>query len=764
MEYTKNQQVNSRVVNTTGSSFSIRNFFVQLLKLWYWIILSIGICTGIAYFYFLKQSPQYKIHAILLVQDEKRASDKISQKSALQDLGGVGIQNNADNELLVLKSRTPMAKTVSQLQLFISYFEKNKIKRNEIYTTRPINFTFIGYPVITPASSGYYEIKVDQAANTFSLSGKGKRYKGNLGDIILLPEGMVKVTQGPGYKNWNPQSLLYISVSDYEVTVEKYMGVLATELPNKQTSIINLTIVESLPDKGETILNEFIKQYLRQNLDDKNMIADGTISFIDERLTLVSKDLSESESNIENFKRSYNLADLSTQSKLLIETNSRNSEKVTGLEVQLSVMQNLQSFLKDNINDRKTVPSSLPMSDPNFIALVKNYNDLQLERDKRMMTQTPDNPTIITINQQLNNLRLNLLSIVESIVTGLKTSINKLDSYSSAYESQIGTVPEKERRLQDYARQQSIKQELYVYLLTKKEESAVSKASNIATTRIIDSAHSEHSPFKPSKTIILFTGFLIGLALPFGFNFGISQIKNRVNSVDDLVDETIAPVIAHIGRKPKNSIFAITANAKTLTSEKLRGLCTHLQYAFKDNGNKTVLVTSSDHGEGKSFTAVNLAQTLALSHKKVLLFELDLRTPKLSKNLGIEDIGFTNYIAENANSWEPYIQQSGVDYFFDVFCAGAAPNNPTMLLQLPIMKVLMGQLQEVYDYIVIDSSPVGLVTDAEILAAYATFTLYIVRQSYSSKAKLKSLDSAFREGILPNINVIMNDCKAIGAK
>ncbi|MBW4890155.1 AAA family ATPase [Mucilaginibacter sp. HMF5004] len=764
MEYNKNQHIESRVVNTSGSSFSIKDLFIKLLKLWYWIILSVTFCTGLAYLYFLKQTPQYKIHATVLVQDEKRASDRIGRASALQDLGGVGVQNNADNELLVLKSRTPMAKTVAQLQLFISYFEKAKLKKTEIYSTRPINVQFTGYPLITAANNGSYEVKVDTAAKTFSLFKPGKTYKGSLGDSLLLPEGLVRITRGPGFASWDSQNSLFISMSDFEATVEKYMGVLTTELPNKQTSIINLTIVESLPDKGETILNEFITQYLKENLEDKNRIADGTIAFIDERLALVSKELSGSESNIENFKRSNNLADLKQQSNLLIESDSRNSERATQLEVQLSVMQNLQSFLKDNVNDRKTVPSSLAMSDPNFIALVKSYNDLQLERDKKLMTQTTDNPAIITIDQQLRNLRLNLLSSIESIVRGLRTSIDKLGRYSTNYESQISSVPEKERRLQDYARQQSIKQELYIYLLTKREESAVSKASNIATTRIIDYAHSEHGPFKPSKTIILFTGLLVGLVLPFGFSFGISQVKNRVNTVDDIYDDTIAPIIAHVGRKPKHSIFAISAESKTLTAEKLRGLVTHLRYAFPGDDNKTILVTSSGHGEGKSFIAINLAQTLALSHKKVLLLELDLRSPNLSTALGLQNIGFTNYIAEEANTWEPYIQQAGIDYFFDVFCAGEAPANPTMLLQLPVLKILMGQLQEVYDYIVVDSSPVGLVTDAEILAAYASFTLYIVRQNYSSKAKLKNLDNAYREGILPKINVIINDCKAIGSK
>ena len=756
MNYSTNQ-VDSSVINTTGSSFSIKNFFAKLLNLWYWIIISTTLCTGLAYLYFLKQSPQYKIHAIVLVQDEKKNSGTLARSSFLQDLGGVGVQNNADNELLVLKSRTPMAKTVSGLQLFVSYFIKTNLKKTEIYGSRPINVIFKNTPIITLSDKGAYEVKIDTAANTFKISKPNKEYKGIIGDSVLLPEGLIKITKGPGYKNWQSQNTLFISTSDFESTVEKYMGLFTSDLPNKQTSIINITLIETLPDKGETILNEFINQYLKENLEDKNRIADGIISFIDERLALVTRELSGSERNIQNFKKSNNLADLKAQSNLLIESNSRNTEKVSELQVQLSVMQNLQSFLKDNVNDRKTVPSSLAMNDVNFVALVRNYNDLQLERDKKLMTQTESNPAIITIDQQLKNLRLNLSSSIESLIRGLKISINELNSYSSDFQSQISNVPEKDRLLQDYNRQQAIKQELYIYLLTKREESAVSKASNIATTRIIDYAHSEHSPFNPRKIIILFTGLIIGLVIPFGVSYIILIIKDKVTTVDDIYNATSAPVITQIGHSSKGSMFAISADSTSNIAERLRGLCTYLQHAFPVEGNKTILVTSSCNKEGKSFIAINLSQALALSHKKVLLLELDLRTPKLSEQLGLTNNGFTNYITEEDNNWQPYIQQSGSEYLFDVFCAGPTPANPTVLLQLPKLKLLMQHLKGVYDYIIIDSSAVAIVTDAEILAAFATLTLYIVRHNYSSKAKLEKLNTAVREDILPNINILVND-------
>ncbi len=741
------------------SLISLKDFFEKVRILWPWVILSILICTSIAFLYLAYASPKYKIHATLLVQDEKKGSSLMAAASALQDLSGIGGKSNVDNEALVIKSRTPMEKTVRQLQLYVLYFNNNKIKKKEIYIDRPIDLNFSSLPKVPSSPHKPYQVEIDKATNSFVISDAQKNYKGRLGDSVALKEGKAMVTAGPGFTDWPSNEPFYVGIQNFDATVENYMDLLSVDIANKQASVIDLTLIDGSPEKGQMILNELINQYLKANLEDKNRIADSTVKFIDERLALVSDELTGIEKNIENFKTTNKIADISEQSKLLLKNTSDNVQKGTELQVQLSVIKDLESFLQNNINDRKTVPSSLIMDDPNFVSLIKAYNELQLARDKRLMSQTPENPAVQTMDEQLRNLRQSLLSSIGSIKRGVQTSISQLGKYTAGFESQISTIPAKERQFLDFSRQQAIKQELYVFLLTKREETAVSKASNIAITQIVDTAKSESKPFKPIRLLVILGGIVIGAILPFGFSYGRQMLNDKVTSISDIEKATKAPILAEIAHNTTTETFAVTRNSRTQIAERFRAMRTHLNYLLPSEADKTILFTSCMGGEGKSFLSINLAQTLALANKKVLLMEMDLRKPKIREYLGLKKIGFSNFIVGKDNNWQQYIQKSGENNNIDVFCSGPVPPNPTELLLLPKMRGLMQQLQKEYEYIIIDTAPVGLVTDAEILATYANLTLYVVRHNYSLKPRLQILDNLYRKNLLPKLNVLVNDVK-----
>lgn len=738
---------------------SLKDFFNKVRELWPWLIMSIIICVGLAFLYLAYASPVYKVHATLLVQDEKKGSGLLAAASALQDLGGIGGKSNVDNEALVLKSRTPMEKTIEQLQLFVNYYKSNTLKKQIIYLERPIELNFSQSPKLRLPINIPYKVTIDKETNSFTINSAGKTYNGKIGDSINLKEGTAQIIRGPGYNDWQPKEILFVSIANFDATVEKYMDLLSVDIPNKQASVINLTLIDNIPEKGTVVLNELIKQYLKANLEDKNRIADSTVKFIDERLVLVSNELSGIEKNIEIFKTTNKIADIGEQSKLLLKNTSDNVQKGTQLQVELSVIKDLESFLQNNINDRKTVPSSLLMDDPNFVSLIKSYNELQLARDKRLMTQTPENPVVQTMDEQLRNLRQSLLSSIGSIKRGVQTSINQVDRYTSGFESQISTIPAKERQFLDFSRQQAIKQELYVFLLTKREETAVSKASNIAITEIVDSAKSESEPFKPVRLLILLGGFLAGFIIPFAISYGRQLLNDKVTSIADIQSVTKAPILAEIAHSSTANVFAVTRNSRTQIAERFRALRTHLNYLLPSDAEKTILITSCMGGEGKSFLSINLAQTLALANKKVLLMEMDLRKPKIREYLNLKKIGYSNFIVSKDDSWGQYIQKAGDNNTFDVFCSGPVPPNPTELLLLPKTGKLMQYLQNEYDYIIIDTAPVGLVTDAEILATYANLTLYVVRHNYSLKPRLQILDNIYRKKSLPKINVLINDVK-----
>jgi tyrosine-protein kinase Etk/Wzc len=738
----------------------IQKFANKFFNLWPWLIVSAVLGLGLAYCYLRISFPAYKIHASVLVQDDNKSTD-LGEASILRDFGLMG-KSNVDNEAEIFKSRSLMEQVVRDMRLNVSYYSEGKVKNTETFGGRPVDFRFLVPSTDTSDITTQYVLQFDKSSIThFTLTNNEQHFKGHLGDTIQLPEGPALVTPAVGYAKWNYEIPLTIAVAPVDAVTQKYLASLKVEMPNKQVSVIYLTLSDIIPAKGEAILNQLITAYMQANVTDKNRIADSTIQFIQERLRLVFGELNDIEKDIERFKTANKLTDLTTQSGLLLQNTSEYAKQQTGQEVQLSVVQALEQFLKDNLNNARVVPSSLVMQDANFIALVQRYNETQMQRDRMLMSLTPSHPSVITTEEQLSNLRIELLSSIASVKRGIEVSVIELKKRTTGMESAITTIPAKERAFLDYSRQQAIKQELYLFLLKKMEETAISKSATIASARVIDRAKSDPSPFKPSKTMILFMGLMGGLVLPFALSFGRDMINTKVASMEDIVNNTTIPVLAEIGHNNANQIVAVTMNSRQVIAEQFRSLRTNLQYLIPNKQEKTILVTSSMSGEGKSFLSINLAATLALANKKVILLELDLRKPKISENLGLQKTGFTNYIISEGADWRTMIQTAGQENMsFDILASGPLPPNPTELLMLPKMTQLMEELKTSYDYIIIDSPPAGMVTDAEIMATYANLTIYLVRHHYTYRQQIRLVEKLYHKQTLPRINIVVNDVEA----
>jgi capsular exopolysaccharide synthesis family protein len=735
----------------------IQKFANKFFSLWPWLIVSAVLGLGLAYFYLRISFPAFKIHASVLVQDDNKSTD-LGEASILRDFGLFG-KSNVDNEAEIFKSRSLMEQVVRDMRLNVSYFSEGKVKNTETYGGRPIDFRFLVPSTDTSDITSQYVLQFDKASITnFTLTNQEQEFKGHLGDTIHLPEGPALVTPASGYAKWHYEKPLTIAIAPVDAVTQKYLASLKVEIPNKQVSVIYLTLSDIIPAKGEAILNQLITAYMQANVTDKNRIADSTIQFIQERLRLVFGELNDIEKDIERFKTANKLTDLTAQSGLLLQNTSEYAKQQTGQEVQLSVVQALEQFLKDNLNNSRVVPSSLVMQDANFIALVQRYNETQMQRDRMLMSLTASHPSVITTEEQLSNLRIELLSSIASVKKGIEVSVNELKKRTTGMDAAITTIPAKERTFLDYSRQQAIKQELYLFLLKKMEETAISKSATIASARIIDRAKSDPSPFKPSKTMILFMGLMGGLVLPFAVSFGKDIINTKVASMEDIVNNTTIPVLAEIGHNNANQIVAVTMNSRQLIAEQFRSLRTNLQYLIPNKQEKTILITSSMSGEGKSFLSINLAATLALANKKVILLELDLRKPKISENLGLQKTGFTNYIISEGADWRTMIQTAGDHPIsFDILASGPLPPNPTELLMLPKVSHLMEELKNSYDYIIIDSPPAGMVTDAEIMASYANLTIYVVRHHYTYRQQIRLVEKLYHKQTLPRINIVVND-------
>ncbi|MBS1566124.1 MAG: GumC family protein [Bacteroidetes bacterium] len=523
-----NIPVNFEEAESAQAGLFLQKLITRFFSLWKWLLVSVLICGSLAFLYIKIARRQYKIHASVLVQDDKRNTDALNA-GVVPDVSFV-TKGNVDNEAEIFKSRSLMQQVVQEQRLNIQYFIPTKLWKEEVFIGRPVNLDYINRLPDTIVSPIVYKLQFDTLHVThFTLAANDSTYHADLGDTLALPEGKAVLTAADGFARWPTGQALVMSIISVDLATQNYMDALTVEIPNKDVSVINLTLTETLPGKGEVIMNRLLDNYLSASVLAKTRIADSTLRFIDNRLRLVSGELNGIEKNIQQFKTSNGFSDLSTQANMLLQNTSEYSKQQTGQEIQLSVVEALEQFLKDNQNDLRVVPSSLVMQDAGFIALVQRYNEMQLQRDKLLMSVTAEHPSIKTMDEQLRNLRTELLSSIASIKKGIQVGVDELKKRTAGFEGEFSKVPQKERTFLDITRQQSIKNDLYLFLLKKREETAVSRSSTTANARIIDQGKSEPFAAKPKKIIVMLIGLLAGVAIPFGVSFVRDFLNTRVS-------------------------------------------------------------------------------------------------------------------------------------------------------------------------------------------------------------------------------------------
>lgn len=745
-----------------GGDNSIKTEKLLSTILAYWPVLAVCVVITMlaAYIYLRYTTPRYMTYAKVLIKDEKK-SGSMGEGQLLQELGLQTTAANIENEVEIFKSRTLMKKVVDELQLNIHYYAPGRIKTSEYYYT-DLPFRFV--PLFDNGNVPLrykYQIKIN-GDKGFTITDKKNSWPGAWGDTVNLPIGPVVIKDrrklaNPAYEL--DECSIEIKATEYQAI--KTLRQLDVDPVNK-ASILQLSVSDVLPQRGEDVLNELIKAYLQANIDDRNKTLDATVEFIDERLKGVTYELSGIEKNIEQFKSSRKLTDLSEQSKMLLNYTSEYARQLTDKEVKLSVVESLEQYLNDDRNKDRIVPSSLLVEDDAAMNAMKSYNDLQLKRAALLMTSTEDNPFVKNLDRQLENIREDMVRSLAAMKQAVKVSIKELESRAGFVDAQIRQVPEEERIYLEFSRQQNIKQELYLFLLKKREESAISKSSTVANARIVDPAKSDTVPYSPKPMRIYLAAFALGLILP-GLWIFIKEVFNvKISGKEDIRALTAMGIIAEIGHSDTGEEIVVFKESKTVIAEQFRALRTNMQFLLAGEDEKVILMTSSMSGEGKSFVALNLAVTLALSGEKVALLELDLRKPKISEALELKNSkGFTQYIIGQAELTE-IIQPSGVVPSLHIMPSGAVPPNPSELLSSKKLNELFDTLKKEYDYIVVDSAPVGLVTDAQLLSKYSDTVLYVCRMNYTFKEQLRNADELMRSGKMQKMNLVVNDMKAKG--
>ena len=737
-------------------AFDFKKILSQFIDYWPYYIISLILCLFIRYVFIIYSTPLYKVHSQVLVQDEENNNSSSSslQSGVLNDFGGLfNIKNNAYNELAILQTPDLLEKVINENHLYITYFHKGKVRDVELYKESPFTAEFKSVSDTFPNMQLEASFPNHGNNNTYEIKSGDSILSGNFNQPLHFHSGDLTIKRSAyGFAF----SKYIIRINAVQNTLASIRGSLNASLPDKDNSVINLDYITNIPLKGEDILNYLINAYLERNLNEKNRIADSTITFIDSRINLVFTDLGGIEKNIQHFKQSNNIADLEAQAEQLVSNTSDYYKQLNDAQVQLSVVKTMLAYVQNENNNYRPVPA-LTTLDPTFATLLEKYNGMMIERDRMLLTIKETNPLAKNLELQIANLRADLIKSLQSQAKNLVVAVNQFSANNNQLKNQVHNVPLQERQYIDLSRDRDVKQTLYLYLLQKKEETAITKASNISSASIIEKPQSEYAPFSPNKKLSLIVALVAGFALPTIIILLINVLNNRISSRDDITAETSCTILAEIGHSSSQNMLSMEDEGRSIIAEQFRIFRTNIDFTIARKQCPKILITSSISGEGKSFVAANIAQVYAYSGKKVLLIELDLRKPKLSSMLKMENIGgFSSYIVSGKDINEFIRPIPGNKNIF-LLNSGPIPPNPAELILSPAVGEMFKKLESLFDVIIIDSPPIGVVIDAQILSQHSDVNLFVIRQGYSFKNSIDLINDIIINKKFNNLYLVLND-------
>jgi tyrosine-protein kinase Etk/Wzc len=762
---------NTNIDEEQNEDFNVREAIERYLNHWQWFVLGAFLCVAVAYVYLRYTIPQYQASTTILVKDDKKGG-MLSELSAFSDMGlGSGMKSNLDNEIEVLKSRTLAERTVLKLGLNVSMSRKGNVVDAEIYQDAPIKVLFLNQkPTFYTDKMSLEFVKL--SPTTFELANEPNvsvllhpKKEFRYGEIIPTRNGDLIITKSVVSKEMISvvERPINIVVSPLENVVESFQKRINVDPVSKTSSVVVISMTDAVSKRAEVFLDNLIQIYNEDAAADKNFISENTSKFVAKRLLLISQELDGVEKDVEQFKTTNKLTDIETEAKLFIEGSSDYNKKKVAIEIQLNMVASMLDFIKKSSNS-DLLPSNMISAESEAPALMDSYNQLVLERNRILKSATVANPTVIKLDQQLASLKLNIMESLRRLQANLSIQKRDLGSQEGMLNSKIGDIPVQERQFRVIARQQKVKEELYLYLLQKREETAISLAATEPNARVIDAAKASVIPVSPKKRMIYLAALLLGLLIPFGILYLIDLLDTKVKTRFDITDKFSIPFLGDIP-KSLTPTEIIDGTSRSSSAEAMRIVRTNLDFMLNQvptGKAKSIFLTSTIPGEGKTFISVNLAGIFAISGKNVLLIGMDIRSPKLSEYLDIPHTkGLTDYLSSHDAPISDYIFKSKKFDHLDVLLAGSIPPNPTEMLMNKKVEDLFVQFKNQYDFIIVDTAPVSLVSDTLIVAKYADTFVYVVRANHLDKRMLRIPETLFREHKLPNMAFLLNDTETV---
>ena len=747
---------------------NIQELLFRYLIHWPWFVVSIIICIACAWGYLRLTTPIYNISATVLIKDEKKGGGA-SMSSDLEKMGLEGFvssSSNVDNEIEVLRSKSLSREVVNNLGLFVTYMDEDEFPSKELYHTSPVLVSLTHQEadklpgrmeinmILQPTGALGVQITVgekeyrkqfDKLPAVFPTDEGTVAFFANNDTLsAVCPENITKERHITAFIN-RPFSVL-----------KEYVNSLSIAPTSKTTSVVVISLENTNTRRGRDYINKLLEMYNINANNDKNEVAQKTAEFIDERIGIISKELGSTEQDLENFKRSAGITDLSSEAQIALTGNAEYEKKRVENQTQINLVMDLQRYMKGN--EYEVLPSNIGLQDAASAGAIDRYNQMLVERKRLLRTSTENNPTIINLDTSIRAMRTNVQATLDATLKGLQITKEDLAREASRYSRRINDAPTQERQFVSIARQQEIKSGLYLMLLQKREENAITLAATANNAKIIDEALADDNPISPKKMLVYLADLVLGVGLPVGVIYLIGLTKFKIEGRADVEKLTSLPVVGDIPlADEKTGSIAVFENQNNLMSETFRNVRTNLQFML-ENGKNVILVTSTISGEGKSFISANLAISLSLLGKKVVIVGLDIRKPGLNKvfNIPKKEHGITQYLTNTTANLMDFVQPSDINKNLFILPGGTVPPNPTELLARGGLEKAIETLKANFDYVILDTAPVGMVTDTLLIGRVADLSVYVCRADYTHKAEFTLINELAENNKLPNLCIAIN--------
>lgn len=748
-------------METNTNEIDVRKIMRVVWEHWWWFILGVVICVLLGTAYYLRKAPKWTTDASVMLR--QKDGDATIEAMSLLGLSG---NTAAEDEVVVFSSRGLLYQAIDALNLWDASAKRGGLRWEAEFRNPALTIEYLS--LTDDAKRKPFVVKVKPTKKGYTVKTKMGRFHRStrrVADLSAPIETGVGTLLIHANRPLSLDTAYRVAHARKELVVAGYQSDITVALHKKESNIIKLSTKSTNPERDKALLHKLIEQYNMNAIVDKNMLATNTAAFIDERLAIITQELGEAEVAVSDYKEKNNIADINTQAQLFLHASNQEQKAMAEIETQLSLVDYIDDFLRDETKRNSLIPANIGVTDASLTSSLSEYNALQLQRMRILRTATDDNPVIEQMNAQLISMRQNIMETIGSVRESLKIRQRSLQAQDSKYNRQIQDAPEQQREYVRVVRQQRIKEQLYVYLYEKREENALMLAATAMPAKILDMPQRDVRSQSPKLLKLLAICIFLGLLIPAGLLYLYMLFNDTIDDAKDFEKRVKAPLLGQLVQNSRNAHIAIHEGETTVSAELFRLIRTNLRFVLPSEAkNPVILVTSCINGDGKSYVSSNIALSLAILGKKVVLVGMDIRKPMLATYFGLKNKGhLTDFLAEPEVALEDIIVPSGEHKNLDLIPCGTVPPNPSELLQTERVEELFSELRKQYDYIIVDTAPVALVSDTYQLDRIADLTLFVCRYKYTPSEMIEYINDVIDQQKMHNIACVLNGVTGLRA-